>query len=176
MQPGWCTQIKSWISLFLLLFVICCLFVYDCISLWFVYFCYLFGAQMSFLFLHGLFHLYPIKRNCVLLYVFCTWVSSFGHAVVFFIPLWFVLFTQSNELCFIVVFVICFVLFWASSCLPYSSLIHPQFLSSIDSNRWTKCCCCCCASLLSLVLSFLFVHCSCLNILTMIHLLSTQFW
>ena len=107
--------------LFLFLFVIC-LFVYDCI--WFVYF-----------------------------------LLSFGHAVVFLIPPWFVLFIQSKELCFIAffvlgfslsgmllsflflhvtwfisctqshfinvaVFVICFVLFWASSCLPYLSTVH----------------------------------------------------
>ena len=107
-------------SLFLLLFVIC-FFVYDCISLQFVYFvifwvCCCLSYSSVVCFIHAI---ERIAFHCF----YCTWVFCFGYALVFFIPLWFVLFTQSNELHFIVVFVICFVLFWVSCCLPNLSTV-----------------------------------------------------
>ena len=51
-----CAVVFCICPLFLLLFVFC-LFVYDCVSLWFLVFCDLLGMLLSFLFLHGLFHL-----------------------------------------------------------------------------------------------------------------------
>ena len=50
-----CTVVFCICPLFLLLFVFC--FVIYCVSLWFLVFCDLLGMLLSFLFLHGLFHL-----------------------------------------------------------------------------------------------------------------------
>ena len=96
-----------------LCFCHCCLFVYDCVSLWLACCCLSFSSMVCFI--------YPIK-TVAFCGICCTWVFFFGCAVVFFIPLLFILFTQSNELHFIVVFnLFCFVL--ASSSIPYSSTV-----------------------------------------------------
>ena len=50
-----CAVVFCICPLFLLLFVFC--FVIYCVSLWFLVFCDLLGMLLSFLFLHGLFHL-----------------------------------------------------------------------------------------------------------------------
>ena len=105
--------------LFLLLFVIC-FFVYDCVLLWFLYsvICWACCCLSSSSMVHFIYLIKRVAFHCVFVLGF-----SFGHAVVFFIPLWFILFTQSNELHFVAVFVVCFVSFWVSSCLPSSSTV-----------------------------------------------------
>ena len=153
-NPLWCFgnlfcfghTVVFFIHLLFLLSVFCW-FVYDCILLWFfVLGFYLLGVLLCFLFLHGSFHLSNQMNwlDCNFGNLFC-----FGHPVVCFIHLlfllfvfclfvydcillWFfvlgfyllcvllsfclsysllfVLFLQSNELGFIAIFVMCFVL------------------------------------------------------------------
>ena len=106
--------IPAWFILFIQLKELCCI-------VFFVLGSYLLGVLLSFLFLHGLFHL-SNQMNCVFIAVLCI-LFCFGQAAVFF--------------------------------------IHPDFLSSIDSNRWTNVVV---AVHLCHPLSFLFIPCSSLNI------------
>ena len=103
-------------SLFLLLFVICH------VVFWVVL----------------LYIIHPSVKNCILLHLLYFSFFFQAYCCLFFQPS-FISFTQSNEWCFVAVFLICFVVFWQ----PLVFLVCPKFLPSINPNRWTTTCCCC---------------------------------
>ena len=102
---------------FFLLSACFCMIVFHC------GFCTLlpFGHAVVFLIPPWFISFIQLKELCFIVFLYLGFLIQACCCLL--IPPWFILLIQSNELHFIVAFVICFVLFWVSSCLPYSSTV-----------------------------------------------------